>query len=415
MLDRLSVLGGITWVREPDAIHVTVSVGGQVAPPAARPDTTQSVTDAIRTPDVLLEGLPDFPWEPQYRQVEGLRLAHVDEGDGAPVVFWHGEPTWSFLWRKVAPPVLEAGYRAIMPDLPGFGRSDKPIDEDWYSYDRHVAAATRLVEDLDLRGATFVCHDWGGPIGLRVAVELADRVDRLVLMDTGVFTGEQPMSEEWHRFREFVERVEELPVSLLVRRACATDPGDEVAAAYDAPFPSEASKAGARAFPAILPLAPGRPRRGGRPAHAGRAARGHAADADPVGRLGPGAAGARRRGARERARQAGAAGDRGRRPLPPGGPGRAGRRPDRGLAALRPRRRSAPGSSWTSATLLGGRGARGDARLVGGALGRVDRDGDLVGLHRVARAPRGRGAAGSRRPSAAARSSAGRTRRSAGP
>ena len=102
-------------------------------------------------------------------------------------------------------------------------------------------------------------HDWGGPIGLRVAVELADRVDRLVLMDTGVFTGEQPMSEDWHRFREFVERVDELPVSLLVRRACATDPGDEVAAAYDAPFPSEASKAGARAFPAILPLRPDDP------------------------------------------------------------------------------------------------------------------------------------------------------------
>jgi haloalkane dehalogenase len=214
------------------------------------------VTDAIRTPDVLLEGLPDFPWEPRYRQVDGLRLAHVDEGDGAPVVFWHGEPTWSFLWRKVVPPLLEDGHRVVLPDLPGFGRSDKPIDEDWYSYDRHVDAAKRLVEDLDLRGATFVCHDWGGPIGLRVAVELAERVDRLVVMDTGVFTGEQPMSDEWHRFREFVERVDELPVSLLVRRACAADPGDEVAAAYDAPFPSEAAKAGARAFPAILPLRP---------------------------------------------------------------------------------------------------------------------------------------------------------------
>ena len=199
-------------------------------------------------------------------------------------MFWHGEPTWSFLWRKVAPPVLEAGYRAILPDLPGFGRSDKPVDEDWYSYDRHVAAATRLVEDLDLRGATFVMHDWGGPIGLRVAVELADRVDRLVLMDTGVFTGEQPMSDAWHRFREFVDRVDELPVSLLVRRACATDPGDEVAAAYDAPFPSEASKAGARAFPAILPLRARRPGRGGRPAHARRAARGPPAGAGAVGR-----------------------------------------------------------------------------------------------------------------------------------
>jgi haloalkane dehalogenase len=217
------------------------------------------VTDAIRTPDVLLEGLPGFSWEPSYRQVDGLRLAHIDEGEGAPVVFFHGEPTWSYLWRKVAPAVIDAGYRAIMPDLPGFGRSDKPIDEAWYTYDRHAAAAARLVEDLDLRGATFVVHDWGGPIGLRVAVELAERVDRLVLMDTGVFTGEQPMSENWHRFADFVASVDELPVSLLVRRACHTDPGDEVAAAYDAPFPSEASKAGARAFPAILPLSPSDP------------------------------------------------------------------------------------------------------------------------------------------------------------
>jgi haloalkane dehalogenase len=212
------------------------------------------MTDAIRTPDELLDGLPGFPWQPVYREVDGLRLAHVDEGDGAPVVFWHGEPTWGYLWRKLVPPVLDAGFRAIVPDLPGFGRSDKPMDEGWYTYDRHVAAAGRLLEDLDVRGATFVVHDWGGPIGLRTAVEHADRVDRLVLMDTGLFTGEQPMSDAWHAFRDFVARVEELPVSLLVRRGCHTDPGDEVGAAYDAPFPSEAAKAGARAFPAILPI-----------------------------------------------------------------------------------------------------------------------------------------------------------------
>jgi len=147
------------------------------------------MTDAIRTPDVLLDGLPDFPWPARFRSYDGLRLAHVDEGDGAPVVMWHGEPTWSFLWRKVAKPVLEAGHRVILPDLPGFGRSDKPIDASWYSYDRHVHAMAALLEELDVRGATFVMHDWGGPIGLRLAVEHADRVDRLVLMDTGLFTG----------------------------------------------------------------------------------------------------------------------------------------------------------------------------------------------------------------------------------
>jgi haloalkane dehalogenase len=214
------------------------------------------MTDAIRTPDELLDDLPGFPWTPRYRQVDGLRLAHIDEGAGAPVVLWHGEPTWGYLWRKLVPALLKAGHRVIVPDLPGFGRSDKPMDPRWYTYDRHAAVAGRLLEDLDVRGATFVVHDWGGPIGLRAAVEHPERVDRLVAMDTGLFTGEQAMSDAWLAFRAFVERAEELPVSLLVRRACHVDPGDEVAAAYDAPFPSEAAKAGARAFPLILPLTP---------------------------------------------------------------------------------------------------------------------------------------------------------------
>jgi haloalkane dehalogenase len=206
-----------------------------------------------------LEGLPDFPYTSQFRTWDGLQLAHLDEGDGAPVLMQHGEPTWSFLWRKVLPPVRDAGFRVICPDLPGFGRSDKPTDLDWYSYDRHAAALGALLEDLDLRGATLVLHDWGGPIGLRVAVEHADRVDRLVLMDTGFFTGHQKMSEAWQAFRAFVERTEDLPVGMLVRRGCFTDPGDEIAAAYDAPYPDAASKAGARAFPLMLPTSPDAP------------------------------------------------------------------------------------------------------------------------------------------------------------
>jgi haloalkane dehalogenase len=217
------------------------------------------MTDAVRTPDELLAGLPDFPFEPHFRSYDGLRLAHLDEGEAAPVLFVHGEPTWSFLWRKVIPPVRDAGYRCIAPDLPGFGRSDKPVDLDWYTYDRHTAAVAALVEELDLRGATVVVHDWGGPIGLRVAVEHPDRVERLVILDTGLFTGHQRMSEAWMRFRAFVERTEDLPVSLLVRRGCFVDPGDEVAGAYDAPFPNPASKAGARAFPLILPISPEMP------------------------------------------------------------------------------------------------------------------------------------------------------------
>jgi haloalkane dehalogenase len=212
--------------------------------------------DVARTPDDRFAALPDFGWQPRYREWEGLRLAHIEEGAGAPVLFVHGEPTWSYLWRHVMVPVLDAGFRCVAPDLPGFGRSDKPTDVRWYSYDRHVAALCDLVEALDLRGATIVVHDWGGPIGLRTAVELADRFDRLVILDTGLFTGRQQMSDAWSAFRDFVERTEDLPVSMLVRRGCATDPDDAVAAAYDAPFADATSKAGARAFPLMLPLQP---------------------------------------------------------------------------------------------------------------------------------------------------------------
>jgi haloalkane dehalogenase len=218
------------------------------------------MTDAIRTPDQLLSDLPGFPFEPSYRQFDGFRLAHIDVGEGQPVVFLHGEPTWSFLWRKVIPPVRDAGFRCIAPDLPGFGRSDKPIDMDWYTYDAHVASVEALMAELDLRDVTLVVHDWGGPIGLRVAVErCADRIGRIVVLDTGLFTGRRPMNDAWMAFRNFVERTEDLPVGLLVRRACLNDPGDEVIACYDAPFPNPASKAGARAFPLILPLTPDAP------------------------------------------------------------------------------------------------------------------------------------------------------------
>jgi haloalkane dehalogenase len=215
--------------------------------------------DAIRTPDEALEGLPDYPFASSYREVDGLRLAHLDEGEGRPVVFFHGEPTWSYLWRKVIPPVRDAGFRCIAPDYAGFGRSDKPTDLGWYTYDRHVELMTALLEELDLRDATAVVHDWGGPIGLRVAVENPDRISRLVIMETGPFTGHQRMSEAWLAFREFVRNTEDVPVGFLVRGGCKHDPGDEVIAAYDAPYPEPAAKAGARAFPLILPTEPDAP------------------------------------------------------------------------------------------------------------------------------------------------------------
>jgi len=156
-------------------------------------------------------------------------------------------------------PVREAGFRCIAPDLAGFGRSDKPTDLGWYTYDRHTELIASLFEDLDLRDATLVVHDWGGPIGLRVAVEHPGRISRIALMETGPFTGEQKMSEAWLQFRSFVERTEDFPISILVRNAVARGISEEVVAAYDAPFPTPESKAGARAFPLILPTSPEMP------------------------------------------------------------------------------------------------------------------------------------------------------------
>jgi len=152
--------------------------------------------------------------------------------------------------------VRDAGYRCIAPDYAGFGRSDKPSDIAWYTYDRHVELMAALLEELDLRDATAVVHDWGGPIGLRLAVEHPDRISRIVIMEAGPFTGHQRMSDAWLAFRDFVARTEDLPVGMLVRGGCKTDPGDAVIGAYEAPYPDPASKAGARAFPLILPTSP---------------------------------------------------------------------------------------------------------------------------------------------------------------
>jgi haloalkane dehalogenase len=212
-----------------------------------------------RTPEERFEGLADHPFDANYTDIDGLRMAWTDVGEGPPVIFIHGEPTWSYLWRKVVAPVRDAGFRCIAPDLIGFGRSDKPTDLDWYSYDRHCEMLTALFNELDLNDATVVVHDWGGPIGMRLAAENPDRVARLAILDTGLFTGEQAMSKAWFAFRDFVERTEDLPIGMLVRGACGSDPGDEVIAAYDAPFHNPASKAGARAFPLMMPLTPDAP------------------------------------------------------------------------------------------------------------------------------------------------------------
>ena len=171
---------------------------------------------------------------------------------------WHGEPTWSFLWRRVLPPVRDAGFRVVCPDLVGFGRSDKPVDRDWYSYDRHCEMAATLLEDLDLRDATFVVHDWGGPIGMRLAAEHPDRVSRLVIMDSGPLVG-APMGDEWRRFRDFVDRIEDVPMSPILQGGTVSELPAEVLDAYETPFATAAAKAGMRAFPGLIPQTPDHP------------------------------------------------------------------------------------------------------------------------------------------------------------
>ena len=210
-------------------------------------------THAFRTPDERFQGLPDFDFEPHYREVEGLRLAHIDVGDGPPIVFLHGEPAWSFIWRKVIPPLVDAGYRCIAPDHVGCGRSDKPSDLGWYSLERHISLTGSLLKELDLRDVTLVVHDWGGPIGLTLTLTQPDRIARSVVLDTVLDPSELWMSERWVEFREFVERTEDLPVGWVMRMTLNHDPGDRVIAAYDAPFLGPESKVAMRALPLSAP------------------------------------------------------------------------------------------------------------------------------------------------------------------
>jgi haloalkane dehalogenase len=200
--------------------------------------------------------LPDYPFEPHWLDVEGQRLHYVDEGEGDPVLLLHGEPTWSFLWRKIIP---ELPGRVVAPDLIGFGRSDKPERIGWYSYDRHVSSIVRLVEQLDLRRLTLVVHDWGGPIGLRVAVEHEERFERLVILNTGIGGGSAP-SGQWLRFRTVMRELGgAIDIGRLVEAGTAQGLSDVTRAAYDAPFPTPESKAGALAFPELVPAEPEHP------------------------------------------------------------------------------------------------------------------------------------------------------------
>jgi haloalkane dehalogenase len=214
--------------------------------------------EVYRTPDERFDELPEYAFEPNYVEQDALRMHYVDEGSGTPVLMLHGEPTWAFLYRKLIPPIAGVA-RAVAPDYFGFGRSDKPTRMEDYSYDFHCASIERFADELDLRDITVVVQDWGGPIGLRLAVERPDRVARLVILNTGVGAGRAP-SEEWLRFREFVRRVgTDLVPGQLIRISAVTELSDEVVDAYNAPFPTPESKAGVLAFPELVPTEPEHP------------------------------------------------------------------------------------------------------------------------------------------------------------
>jgi haloalkane dehalogenase len=207
---------------------------------------------AFRTPDERFESLPGYDFAPHYFEQRGLRMHFVEEGEGAPILLLHGEPTWAFLYRKLIPSLANVG-RVIAPDYFGFGRSDKPTRIEDYSFDLHYNSIERLVDELDLRNLTVVVHDWGGPIGLRLAVERPDRVERLAILNTGIGAGRAP-SDEWLRFRDFVRRVgSELIPGQLIRISSVNGLADEVVEAYNAPFPTPESKAGVLAFPELVP------------------------------------------------------------------------------------------------------------------------------------------------------------------
>jgi haloalkane dehalogenase len=208
--------------------------------------------DVFRTPDDRFEGLPGYGYAPHYVEVEGLRLHHLDEGSGPTVLCFHGEPDWSYLYRHMLDALVASGHRVVCPDLVGFGKSDKPTDRDWYSYERHIEHVTRHLEQVELEDVTVVVQDWGGPIGLRWAVEHAEQVGRLVVMNTGLFTGR--VSKGFMAWREFAERTPDLPIGMIMQGATTTELDAEVLAAYEAPFPTPESKAGAQQFPLLVPL-----------------------------------------------------------------------------------------------------------------------------------------------------------------
>ena len=219
----------------------------------------------IRTPDERFADLGGYPFEPHYADIDAipgdpdggtLRVHYLDEGpgDAAPVLLMHGEPSWSYLYRHMIPPLVAAGHRVIAPDLVGFGRSDKPTEQADYTYARHVDWMRQLLFDrLDLHGITYFGQDWGGLVGLRLVALDPDRYARVAVGNTGLPTGEGRPSDAFLQWQKFSQESPMFPIGQIVNGGCSTDLADDVIAGYDAPFPDDTYKAGARIFPSLVP------------------------------------------------------------------------------------------------------------------------------------------------------------------
>ena len=223
-------------------------------------------TKVLRTPEERFAQLADYPFEANYLEVDGgdlgpLRMHYVDEGprDGPVVLLLHGEPTWSYLYRTMIPPLTAAGFRALAPDFIGFGKSDKPVDREAYSYQAHVDWMKDWLAQLQLTDITYFGQDWGGLIGLRLVAEMPDLFARVMIGNTGLPTGDQDLGEAFRQWRAFSQSSPEFNIGGIVSRGTARGMAGEAIAAYDAPFPDESYKAGARAFPMLVPASPDDP------------------------------------------------------------------------------------------------------------------------------------------------------------
>ncbi len=217
--------------------------------------------ETLRTPDNRFADLPGYRFAPHYTETDGIRIHYVDEGPrgAAPVLMLHGEPSWSYLYRTMIPIVVAAGYRAVAPDLVGFGRSDKPVRREDYTYQRHVDWMRHVLLALDLRDVTLVCQDWGGLLGLRLVADHPERFARVVTANTFLPTGDVPAGRAFLAWKEYSQTTPEFHVGGIVRGGCATTLAPDVIAAYDAPFPDDRYKAGARQFPVLVPVTPDDP------------------------------------------------------------------------------------------------------------------------------------------------------------